>query len=326
MPDLTTRYMGLNLQNPIIVGSSGLTSSVRNIAMLEENGAAAIVLKSLFEEQILIEIDAMRSEPGIHSEELDYIRNYTRQHNLDEYLNLLSAAKKEVSIPIIPSINCSTAGEWTTFARNLEDAGADGIELNLFIMPGNIRQTGEEIEKTYLDIVQSVQQQISVPLAVKIGSYFTGMANMISSLSASGVNAVVLFNRFHQPDIDLNTLTLTSGDILSQPGENRLPLRWVGMLSGQINCDMAATTGIHDGPAVLKNVLAGAKAVQIVSTVYKNGPEVIGDILRQIEAWMQKRNIKTLAELIGRLSLSIIEDPVLYERAQFMRYFSNADM
>jgi len=324
MVDLSTKYMGLNLKNPIIVGSSGLTNSAQHIRKLEESGAAAVVLKSLFEEQILLEVNAMKSEQAMHTEEFDYIKGYTRQHSLDEYISLVSAARKAVSIPIIPSINCATAGEWTAFAKRLEDAGADALELNMFIMPGDIRQKSEDIERIYFDIIADVKNKVSIPLAVKISSHFTGMANMIYSLSKTGIGAVVLFNRFHRPDIDLDKMAVGAADIFSSPEENLLPLRWAGMLSGRIECDLATTTGIHDGDTVLKNILAGASAVQIATIIYKKGPDIIGGILSRMEERLNARKIKALGDIKGRLSQANIKDPVVYERSQFMRYFSDA--
>ncbi len=316
--------MGLNLKNPIIVGSSGLTNSVQSIKKLEANGAAAIVLKSLFEEQIMMEVDSMKGDQSGHAEEMDYIRGYTRQHNLDEYLSLVSDAKKAVSIPVIPSINCASASEWTAFAKRLQDAGADGLELNMYIMPGNIKQKSEEIEQIYFDIINEVKKQISIPIAVKVGFYFTGMANMIFSLSTHGLGAIILFNRFHRPDIDLKKMALTSADIFSTPDENVLPLRWIGMLSDDVKCDLAATTGIHDGHTVLKNVLAGACAVQIATILYKKGPEVIGEMLGQMDEWMTAKKFDSLKEITGKLNQANVKDPVMYERSQFMRYYSSA--
>jgi len=324
MPDLTTEYMGLKLKNPIIAGSCGLTNSTDSIKKLEDNGAAAVVLKSLFEEQILMEMDSLQSDHTIHAEEAEYIRGYTRQHNLDQYLNLVSGAKKAVSIPVIASINCVSAAEWTSFAKRLQDSGADGLELNMYIMPGDIKQGSEDIEKIYFDIVNKVNEDVSIPIAIKIGFYFTSMAKMIYDLSVRNVSAIVMFNRFHRPDIDLYKLELTSADIFSTPQENVLPLRWIGMLSDEVKCDLAATTGIHDGHTVLKNLLAGASAVQIVTAIYHNGPEVIGKMLEQIEEWMNKRNYPAVKEIIGKLSQGNIKNPAMYERSQFMKYFSSA--
>jgi dihydroorotate dehydrogenase (fumarate) len=324
MLDFTTEYMGLKLKNPIIVGSSGLTNSVESIKKLEANGAAAVVLKSLFEEQILSEIESLKGDQSLHAEEADYVRVYTRQHNLDEYLKLVSDAKKAVSIPIIASINCVSSSEWTTFAKRLQEAGADGIELNMFIMPGNINQKSEEIEQIYFDIIKEVNKQVTIPIAAKIGFYFTGMANMVHNLSIRNTAAVVLFNRFHRPDIDLKKMEMTSADIFSTPQENVLSLRWIGMLSDAVGCDLASTTGIHDGLTVIKNLLAGAKVVQVATSLYKNGPEQIGEMLKEMEAWMNEKGYKSISDIIGKLSQGAIKDPILYERSQFMKYFSSA--
>lgn len=324
MVDLTTEYMGLKLKNPIIIGSCGHTNSAASIAKLEANGAAAVVLKSLFEEQILMEVDSLQSDQSIHAEELDYIRGYTRQHNLDEYLNLVSEAKKAVSIPIIASINCISVSEWTTFGKKLQDAGADGLELNMYIMPGDIKQKSEDIEKIYFDIIAEVNKHVSIPIAAKIGSYFTGMANMIFDLSIREASAIVMFNRFHRPDIDLKKMEMSSADIFSTPEENLLPLRWIGMLSDKVECDLAASTGIHDGYAVIKNLLAGASAVQIATIIYKKGPEYIGEMLGQMEEWMNGKKYAAIKDIIGKLNHGHIKNPALYERSQFMKYFSSA--
>jgi len=324
MVDLTTEYMGIKLKNPIIIGSCGLTSSVASIQKLEANGAAAVVLKSLFEEQILMEVDSLKSDQSIHTEEMDYIAGYTRQHNLDEYLNLVSEAKKAVSIPIIASINCASVAEWTAFAKRLQDAGADGLELNMYIMPGDIKKTSADIEQTYFDILKEVKKHISIPIAVKLGFYFTGLAHMIFNLSIREPSAIVMFNRFHQPDIDLKKMEMTSADIFSSPDENLLPLRWIGMLSNDVECDLVATTGIHDGQTVIKNLLAGASAVQIATIIYQKGPEFIGEMLGQMEEWMTGKKYSAIQDIIGKLNQKNVKDPTLYERSQFMRYFSNA--
>ncbi len=324
MVDFTTEYMGIKLKNPIIVGSCGLTNSVASIQKLEANGAAAVVLKSLFEEQILMEVDSLKSDQSIHAEESDYIAGYTRQHNLDEYLNLVSEAKKAVSIPIIASINCASVAEWTAFAKRLQDAGADGLELNMYIMPGDIKKTSADIEQTYFDIIKEVKKHISIPIAVKLGFYFTGLAHMIFNLSIREASAIVMFNRFHRPDIDLKKMEMTSADIFSSPDENVLPLRWIGMLSNEVECDLAATTGIHDGQTVIKNLLAGASAVQVATIIYKKGPEFIGEMLGQMEEWMNGKKYSAIQDIIGKLNHKNVKDPAMYERSQFMKYYSNA--
>ncbi len=323
MIDLTTKYMGLTLKNPIIIGSCGLTNSTESIKKMEANGAAAVVLKSIFEEQILMESDAMKHGEVSHAEEAAYINYYTRQHHLDEYLKLVEDTKKEVSIPVIASVNCVSSSEWTSFAKKIQDAGADALELNMFIMPGNARQKGEKIEQVYFDIISKVRKNITLPLALKIGFYFSGLANMIFNLSVRKIDAIVLFNRFYQPDIDLDKMEIISADVFSTPQENALPLRWIGMMADEVKCDLASTTGIHDGLTVIKNLLAGAKAVQIATVIYQKGPEYIGVMLHQMKEWLEKNNYSSLQKIIGKLSQGRIADPVLYERSQFMKYFSS---
>lgn len=324
MIDLSTQYMGLTLKNPIIIGSSGLTNSVANIKKLEANGAAAVVLKSIFEEQIMMEAESMRPGYLTHTEAEDYITRYTKTHNLNEYLKLVENAKKEVSIPVIASINCATADEWVSFARSIENSGADGLELNIFVMPGNIKQKGADIEQLYFDIVGAIKEQVSIPLAVKMSFYFSGLANMIFNLSIRNIAAIVLFNRFYRPDIDLKEMKIVSSHVFSTPEENALTLRWIGMMADEVRCDLAATTGIHDGFAVLKNLLAGAKAVQIASCIYQHGPEYIRTMLEQISDWLKERRYGSLEKVVGKLSQDKIQNPILYERSQFMKYFSEA--
>jgi dihydroorotate dehydrogenase (fumarate) len=324
MADLTTRYMGLELRNPIIAGSSGLTDSVEKIKQLEKSGAGAVVLKSIFEEQIMMEARSMKTESMPHTEEADYIAQYTRSHNLNRYLKLIKEARNSVEIPVIASINCVSNDQWIDFSRQIEDAGAAALELNLFVMPGDPRQTGEEIESTYFSIVKAIREKINIPLAVKIGYYFSGLANFVFNLSVRGVKAIVLFNRFYRPDIDLEKETMVSAGVFSDPAEISLPLRWVGMLSDEAKCDLAASTGVHDGHGVAKCLLAGARAVHIASCLYRHGPEHIASMIKELEQWMQTHNYGRITDFLGKLSYRTIQDPVLYERSQFMKYFSNA--
>jgi dihydroorotate dehydrogenase (fumarate) len=322
MADLTTTFMGINLKNPIIIGSSGLTSTIDQIKKLESNGAAAVVLKSIFEEQIRMESDLVKSDTYGHTEEEDYILQYTKIHNINEYLKLIKMAKKETSIPIIASINCSSSKEWITFSKTIQDSGADALELNLFIIPGDTKQTGGDVEQVYLDIVNKVSDYVSIPISLKLSFYFSGLANMMFNLSIRKISGIVLFNRFYSPDIDLDKEALISTKVFSSPEENSLPLRWIGMLSGKIKCDLASSTGIHDGYSIAKNLLAGAKAVEIVSAIYKKGPEYIGEMLNQLNGWMNSHKYKSVKEIIGKLDQTHIKDPILYERSQFMKYFS----
>lgn len=323
MPDLTVDYMGLKLRNPLIAGSSGLTSSADGVKKLEDNGIAAVVLKSLFEEQILLESESMKGDFSSHTEEADYIRGYIRQNNLSDYLRMLEKCKKETSIPIIASINCISADEWTTFAKRLEDSGADGIELNMFILPGDVKKTNEQVEQLYFEIIKAVSKQVSIPIAAKIGFYFSALAKFVFDLSVRETSAVVMFNRFYRPDIDLKKMELTSADVFSTPYENAIPLRWIGILSDQVKCDLSSTTGIHDGETVAKNLLAGAKTVQIATALYKHGTQYIQTMLDQLIRFMDEQRFASVREIIGKLNQGHIKDPAMYERSQFMKYFSN---
>lgn len=325
MIDLSTQYMGMTLKNPIIVGSSGLTNSAADIKKLAANGAAAVVLKSIFEEQILMEAESMRSGYMNHTEAEDYIVQYTKTHNLDEYLKLIENTKKETALPVIASINCASASEWVSFAKTIESSGADGLELNIFILPADPRQAGADIEGIYFDIIDRVREKISIPLAVKMSYYFSGLANMIFNLSIRKIDGIVLFNRFSSPDIDLKEMKIISSHVFSKPEENIPTLRWIGTMADKVKCDLAASTGIHDGHGILKNLLAGAKAVQIATCIYQNGPEYIGTMLDQIKTWMKEHDFTSLDQVIGRLSRKKIDNPVTYARSQFMKYFSSAE-
>ncbi len=328
MVSLKTKYMGLELGNPIIVGSSGLTNSVENIIEIEKNGAGAVVLKSLFEEQITLEINKTISQDeyaNAYPEAADYISNYSKDSAVSNYLKLIKDAKASASIPIIASINCVSSSEWTTYASKIQEAGADGLELNIFILPSDPRQIGTENEKVYLDIVQKVQSVVSIPIALKISSYFSGLAKTALSLSWTGIQGMVLFNRFFSPDIDIDNFEVKPTNIFSTPEELASSLRWVAMLSSRLHCDVAASTGIHDGSAVIKQLLAGAKAVQISSILYKNGFGEIKTMKADLEKWMKKHEFKSLDDFIGKMSIKETENPAAYERVQFMKYFSGIE-
>lgn len=325
MINLETKYMGLKLKNPIIVASSGLTNSIKKIKDLENAGAGAVVLKSIFEEQINNEVsDLINRDPqNLYPEAEDYIWNYTRNNSITRHLNLLSEAKKETEIPIIASINCMSASEWTVFAKDFENAGADALELNLFFVPTARLRSSEEIEQLYLKIVSEVKKQVTIPVSVKIGYYYTNLVSMADRLVAHGANALVLFNRFYEPDINIEKMQITSSEVFSSPADIRRSLRWIGLISSQLpKVEIAASTGIHDGEAVIKQLLAGAQAVQVCSGIYINGSQLISGMLTDLNAFMKKQNFKKIEDFRGRLSYKNIPDPMLYERAQFMKYFS----
>jgi len=325
MANLTTNYMGLTLKNPIIVSSSGLTDSVDKIVELEKHGAGAVVLKSLFEEQIMMDIDAsqMNNIFETYTDAENYIGYYTRKNALSSYIDLIDGAKAKSGIPVIASINCFSADQWLEFAGDVEAAGADGLELNVFIMPSDPSVNGADIERIYLDIVKKVVTNVTIPIGLKIHHHFSGMTNFLVELSKTGIKSLVLFNRFYQPDVDLEKEKIISGHIYSSPADNAIVLRWLSILSGKVACDLAASTGIHSGESVLKNIFSGASAVQIASVVYQKGPMVISSITDEINLWLDNHGYATSGEITGKLSQSVSSKPMVYERAQFMRYFSD---
>jgi dihydroorotate dehydrogenase (fumarate) len=328
MADLTISYMGLTLRNPIIAGSSGLTNTTENIKQIAKQGAGAVVLKSLFEEQINYAIDKTISQGDqnyAYPEAQDYISNYTRENDLDKYLKLIREAKASVDIPIIASVNCVSPSEWVSFAKTIEEAGADALELNIFILPSDPRRKAENNEQIYLDILQSVIRKVKIPVAAKISYYFSGLTNMAMQLSWTGIKGLVLFNRFFSPDIDIDKFQITSSHVFSSPGEMSIALRWVAMLSDKVQCDIAASTGIHDGKAVIKQLLAGAKAVQIASVLYQKGFDQIPLMLKEMEEWMAKHNFTSPNDFIGKLSYKEAMNPAAYERVQFMKHFSGIE-
>ncbi len=326
--NLSTTYMGLKLKNPVIIGSCGLTNSVENVKEAAANGAAAVVLKSLFEEQIQLTVDQLHTNennPNHYSEADDYIHNFSRSDIEENYLKLIRESKQAVDIPIIASINCISLSEWTDFASKIEQAGADGLELNIFILPSDPHQSGEDNEKIYFDIIEKVIKTVKIPVAVKISFYFSGLARMALKLSWTGIKGLVLFNRFFSPDIDIEKFEIKATNVFSHPAELSQSLRWVAMLSTKVQCDIAASTGIHDGKAVIKQLLAGASAVQIASVIYKKGFQEIGIMLAELEDWMSRHKFTSTDQFIGRMSVKKADNPAAYERVQFMKYFSGIE-
>ncbi|MCK5169992.1 MAG: dihydroorotate dehydrogenase-like protein [Bacteroidales bacterium] len=321
MSQLETTYLGLKLKNPVIVGSSGLTSSIDKIKKIEEKGAGAIVLKSIFEEQIKFEAGKLAN--GSDSPEAwDYVNYYVKNNTVSEYLDLIKKAKEAVNIPIIASINCVTAEKWPYYAETLQDAGADALELNVFVMPSDFEKTSEENEKVYFDIVKEVKKHVKIPVSLKISFYSSSLGAFIQKLSNTGINGLVLFNRFYSPDIDINNFDMLSTNVTSSPSELPISLRWIGIMHNRVGCDLVASTGIHDGAAIIKQILAGANAVQIASAFYKNGKGIIKNMLGDLSTWMEKNSFKSLNDFRGKMSQDKAQNPAAYERMQFMKYFS----
>ncbi len=323
MINLETQYLGINLRNPLIVSSSGLSSTVDKIKQIEENGAGAVVLKSLFEEQINYE--ALTLAKGTdYPEAMDYVNYYIKNNSVENYLKLIRQAKQEVSIPVFASINCVSASQWVEFAKKIEEAGADGLEVNVFILPLDKNARADSYEKIYYELADKLNETISIPYAFKLGSNFTNLVGVVERLNAVDVPGVVLFNRFYEPDINVDNLNFTAAEVFSSPSDIRLSLRWVGIISSKVEkIDVSASTGVHDGKGAIKQLLAGARTVQICSTIYKNGFAQIKNILEEMKGWMQEHEFDRVEEFRGKLSYSKLEEPMIYERSQFMRYFSS---
>jgi dihydroorotate dehydrogenase (fumarate) len=326
MTDLNTKFMGLSFRNPLIAGSSGLTDNKESILNLEKHGIGGIVLKSLFEEEIIIEkqsnLKKMASEVFLYPETVEFYEyDEGPKESTIEYLELIRDIKKNAEIPLIASINCVTAKQWVYFPREIELAGADGIELNLFILPSDLNRTAEENEKIYFHIIDAVLKQVKIPVAVKISYYFSNLAILIKRLSETKISGIVLFNRFYSPDFDIDNFQITQGNVLSSPGDLPISLRWIAIMSERVSCDLAASTGVHDGAALIKQLLAGAKAVQIVSAIYKYGAKHIPKMLEELTNWMEKHQFSSIDQFKGRMSQSKSSDPAAYERVQFMKYF-----
>jgi len=326
MADLSTTYMGLKLKNPLVVSSCGLTGTADSIVEIEKAGAGAVVLKSIFEEQILGEIEHLAesgSDTGYGAEGGDYLAYYVKQNSIEEYISLIREAKARTSIPIIASVNCQSGDEWTSFSKQIEKAGADALEINLFIMPSDHTQTGKDIEKIYFSVINKLKEEISIPISLKIGCYFTGLAEMIYSLSDTGIGALVLFNRFMAPDIDIEKMEVTVTSIYSTPEEISNPLRWIGLMAGKAKCDLAASTGIHNTEGVIKVLAAGASTAYITSALYQKGIKHITTILQELEAWIDKSHYHSVESLRGALERKDRGNRNRYERAQFMKYYSS---
>lgn len=322
-----TKFAGLNLPNPIIVSSSGLTNSVEKNKELEKAGAGAVVLKSLFEEQIAIQSGALINEQTINYPEAEeYIYNYVKSNQVSSYLQLIQESKQQCQIPVIASINCYREDSWIDFAHQIERAGADALELNIFALNTERGTAKNSLEEVYLQITRKVKEVVTIPVIVKMSKYFSHIVNLIDRLQGAGMDGVVLFNRFYQPDIDINNLQVSSGPLFTAHTDIADTLRWTGIVSGRLpEVSIASGTGIHDWEDIVKCILCGASAVEICSTLYLHGNEIISAMKRSIEEWMSVLNFHSVSEFKGKLNSCGIDDPSVYERSQFMKYYSNRD-
>ena len=327
MVDLSTRYMGLSLHNPIIAGSSSITKTADGVKRCVDAGAGAVVLKSLFEEQLQAEAAEIERQTVMtsHPEAYEYIDKMAMRIGPRDYLKLIEDTKDAVAVPVIASLNCISTKWWLDFASQIVSAGADAIEINAAVMPVDPERTSEDIEKVYYDLVDTLRENLSVPFAIKIGPFFTSMTRFARELDRRGVGALVLFNRFYQFDIDIDKLILAPGYRFSVPEELYLPLRWIAILAGRLRCDLAATTGVHDAAAAIKQLLAGATCVQVCSAMYRNQPSILETILTGIEEWMTGHGLSTLDAFRGKLSQKESDSAEAYERLQYIKIFDGFD-
>ena len=322
--DLATSYLGLTLKHPLVVSASPLSETVDGVRQLEEAGAAAIVLPSLFEEQIERESVHLDHYLGYaaHSfaEALSYFPE-AAQYRIgpEEYLNRLAKARSLTEIPILGSLNGVSTGGWVDYARMMEQAGAHALELNIYYIPTDPRMPGSEVEQMYLDVLRDVRRSISIPIAMKLSPYFSATANMATRLADDGADGLVLFNRFFQPDLDLESLTVVPHLVLSTSAELRLPLRWVAILYGRVAADLAITSGVQSHEDVLKSLMAGASAVMLTSELLEHGIGRIGEIVRGLTVWMTEHEYESVAQLQGSMSQMCVAEPAAFERANYMK-------
>lgn len=321
MADVATKYLGLELPSPLVLASSSISNRVEALEAAEGHGAGAVVLRSLFEEQLEGVQTALDEELERGQDTNPEGRTYFPPQRVGphEYLSLVERAKKALRIPVIASLNCAAPGSWCEYARDIERAGADALELNIYTVGADPAVTGAMIERSHLEIVESVRAAVKLPIAVKLSPYYTSVANMAARMEAAGAQGLVLFNRFLQPDISLEKLAPLVGMNLSLPSETLVPLRWVALLHGRVKVDLAASTGIHDAQGAAKHLLAGATVVQLASTLVKNGVNHFGRIRAELEGWMDKRGYSTLDDLRGTLSQRQVIDPAAFERAQYVQ-------
>jgi dihydroorotate dehydrogenase (fumarate) len=326
--DLRTRYLGLELANPIVPSASTLSARVDNLKRLQDAGAAAVVMQSLFEEQIEheeLEIHRML-ETGSHSNP-ESITHFPELEDYntgpDEYLRHLESCKKELGIPVIGSLNGASEGGWIRYAKLIQDAGADALELNVYFIAADPDESGWQVERRYLDLVSAVRDSVSIPLAVKIGPYFSSLANFALQLVEAGADGLVLFNRFLQPDIDLETLEVDPTLHLSTPDELRLPLRWIGILHGRVDCSLAATTGVHTAEDAVKLLLAGADVTMMASALFRNGPEHVATVLAGVREWLDEYGYLSVEQLKGSVSQTNVANPAAFARSNYMQMLVN---
>ncbi len=322
--DLTTRYLGMNLRTPLVPSASPLSDDIDNIKRMEDAGAAAVVIHSLFEEQLMREQESMQHHLMYGTDSFPEAQSFFPEPKEfpvgpEEYLNHIRRAKSTVRIPIIASLNGTTIGSWIDYARKMQQAGADALELNIYHIRTDMDKTAAEIEQSYIDIVKAVKSVVSIPIALKLSPFFSNMANMAKKLDQTGVNGLVLFNRFYQPDMDLDTLEVRPNVNLSTPQAMRLPLRWIAILYDRVKADLAGTSGIHTSHDVLKMLMAGADVTMLCSVLFTKGVEYMREIEKGMCEWMEEHDYQSVRQMQGSMSQKYCSDPTAFERAQYMR-------
>ena len=322
--DLTTSYMGLTLDNPFVASASPLSENVDSMRRLEDHGAGAIVMFSLFEEQIRHDREAMEHFMGMGTESFGEALSYfpaVEDYDVGpaQYLELIRKASAALDIPIIASLNGVTERGWVGFAKEMQDAGAKGIELNVYYIPTEMYHTGEQVERRYLDVLKAVKASVTIPVAVKLGPYFSSFAHMAGQLDAAGADALVLFNRFYQPDFDIETRAVVPSLSLSKPDEIRLPLLWIALLHGRVKASLAATTGVHSSVEAIKYLMAGADVVMSTSALLQQGPPFLARMIADVSGWMQKTGYASVAQMRGCMSQQSIPDSTAFVRGNYIR-------
>ena len=322
--DLTTTYMGLKLKNPIVPSASPLSETVDSIKQLEDAGASAVVLYSLFEEQIVHEANTLDFYLTQKTESFAEALNYFPQKNdfklgPDEYLEHIRKAKQAVNIPVIASLNGVSVGGWMKYAKSIQEAGADGLELNVYYIPTDPILPGSQVEQIYINNLKAVKENLSIPVAVKMSPYFSSMANMAKKLDDAGADALVMFNRFYQPDFDLDNLEVIPNLTLSSKWELRLPLRWIAILFGKVKANMAATSGVHDYEDVIKVMMAGGDVAMVCSELLRHGTGRISQMLEGMQRWMEEKEYISVEQMKGSMSQKSVAEPAAFERANYMK-------
>jgi len=330
MVDLSTKYLGLQLKTPLVASASPLSKKLDSIRALEDAGIGGIVMYSLFEEQIIHDREAFEyvEEFGTNyiAEALTFFPDLSHYNvGPEQYLNHIRQAKEAVKVPIIGSLNGISTGGWIEYARKIEEAGADALELNIYSIPTDLNVTGQEVEQSYLELVADIRKQVHIPLAIKLSPFYTSLPHYANQLATAGVDGLVLFNRFYQPDLDIEKLEVKPNLDLSTSQELRLPLRWMALLYGRIKADLALTTGVHTAQDVIKSVMAGANVAMMASELIAKGPKRITEILDEMQRWMNQYEYPSVHKMLGSMSQKAVDNPAAFERANYMKVLISLD-